>query len=228
MRESELASHRTFERLCELKGIRAAPIRRAAKTPTPDYRVWVCPKCYIVELKQLDPNDEDKRQRRELRTTGRTAWRNLTPGDRVGKKIKKARPQLTVWAKRRVPTLLVLFDNTINLLGNYIDPYEIKVGMYGRDIFQLGAGWVSGGKTTVTTSFSAVAVLFPQHPDDPNKAPYLVLYHNHRAAIPLEPECVARVTEHQYRWQDRRPYEIGCWVHAITGQCDEVFGRSSG
>jgi hypothetical protein len=227
MRESELCSHRTFERFCVLKGIRAEPIPRAA-TPTPDYKVWIGPRCYIVELKQLDPNVEDERQQRDLKTTGQTAWEDPNPGRRARYKVGKAKRQLTSWAKRGLPTLLILFNNTGELLGVYIDPYEIKVGMYGSDIFRFGAGWVSGGKSTITTSFSAVAVLLPEHPHDPNKAPYLVLYHNQLAAIPLKPECVARVTEYQYRWQDRRPDEIGCWVHAITGQCDEVFGRSSG
>jgi hypothetical protein len=232
MRESELASHKTFERFCELRGIRAEPIQRAA-TPTPDYKVWIGPKCYIVELKQLDPNVEDERQRRELETTGQTAWGDLAPGKRARNKVEKAKRQLTPWAKRGVPTLLVLFNNTADALGLYIDPYDIKTAMYGSDEFVFARhgdsseplGWTSGGEPTIPTSFSAVGVLFPYHPDE--KAPYLVLYHNDSADLPLNPGCVAAITEYQYRWQDRRPDEIGCWIHPITGECDEVFGRSS-
>ena len=106
--------------------------------------------------------------------------------------------------------------------------------MYGLDAFLFGwpeyasegesiypLGWISGGKAKMTreqnTSFSAVGLLFPHYPD-PEKAPYLVLYHNHFAAIPHDPECVAAVTEHQYRWEDLRPGEVGCWVHAISGE----------
>jgi hypothetical protein len=88
MRESELVSHKTFERFCVLRGFRAEPIQRAA-TPTPDYKVWIGAKCYIVELKQLDPNEEDERQRRELETIGETAG-ELTPGKRAHSKVGRA------------------------------------------------------------------------------------------------------------------------------------------
>jgi hypothetical protein len=234
MHESDLASHKTFERFCELRGIQAKPIQRAA-TPTPDYEVWIGPKCYIVELKQLDPNVEDARQRKELETTGQTGWEDLDPGKRARNKIGKAKRQLRSSAKRGIPTLLVLFNNTGEPLGVYIDTYAIKLAMYGSDEFQFARcgdswqplGWISGGEPTIPTGFSAIAVLFPEHPHYPNKAPYLVLYHNDSADVPLDPGCVAAVTEYQYRWQDRRPDEIGCWIHAITGECDEVFGHSS-
>jgi hypothetical protein len=110
----------------------------------------------------------------------------------------------------------------------------MKVGMFGLDAFLFGRpedasagepvyplGWFSGGKATMTpahnTSFSAVGVLFPHHAE-PDKAPYLVLYHNHFAAIPLDPTCVAAITEHQYRWEDQRPHDVGCWIHAISGE----------
>jgi hypothetical protein len=53
MGESELVSHITFEQFCRLNGILAEPIQRTA-APTPDYRVSVGPKCYFVELKQLE------------------------------------------------------------------------------------------------------------------------------------------------------------------------------
>jgi hypothetical protein len=233
MRESELVSHKAFERFCELRGFRAEPIQRAA-APTPDYKVWIGPKCYVVELKQLDPNDEDERQRQELETVGHTAWKG-TSGKRARNKVGKARRQLTSWARRGVPTLLVLFDNTgPNTLGVHIDTYAIKTAMHGSDEFLFARcegssqplGWVSGNEPTIPTSFSAMGVLFARHFDDPC-TPYLVVYHNDNANLPLDPRCVAAVTEYQYRWQDRRPEEIGCWVHAITGECDEVFGRSS-
>jgi len=209
------------------------PIRPAARR-RPDYKVWVGHRGCVVELKQLEPNPEDERQRLELETKGETKWGPSTPGNRVRNEVRKAAGQLQPWVKRGVPSLLVFFDTT-NSLGIYIDLYAIKVGMYGLDAFLLGRpedasagepiyglGWVSGGKATMTseqnTSFSAVGVLFPYHPDDPGRAPYLVLYHNHFAGIRLEPECVARVTKYQYILQARRPDEVDCWVHAISGE----------
>lgn len=223
MLESQLVSHRTFRRFCRLKELRAKPIRPAA-TPRPDYKVWVAERGCIVELKQLEPNPEDERQRQELEATGQTPWK-LRPGNRVRNEVRKAAPQVRPWTKRNVPSILVLFDTT-NSLGTYIDPYAMKVGMYGLDAFLFGRpedtsdgdpiyplGWVSGGKATMTreqnTSFSAVAVLFPYNPDDPERVPYLVLYHNHFAAVPLDPKCVAAVTENQYHWEDGRPCEVG-------------------
>ena len=47
---------------------------------------------------------------------------------------RKAARQLQPWAKRGVPSFLLLFDNT-NSLGIYIDPYAMKAGMYGLDGF---------------------------------------------------------------------------------------------
>jgi hypothetical protein len=194
--------------------------------------VWFGQSGCIVELKQLGPNLEDKRQRLELESKGQTTWKRLTPGSRVRNEVRNAAGQLQPWAKRGVPSLLVLFDTT-NSLGIYIDPYAMKAGMYGLDAFLFGKpedasqgayplGWVSGGKATMTgeqnTSFSAVGVLFPYHPNDPGRAPYLVLYHNRFAAVPLDPECAAKVAEYQYRLENRRPDEVTCWVHAISGE----------
>jgi hypothetical protein len=79
MPESQLASHNTFERFCELKGLRAKPIRPAAK-PRPDYKVWVGQRGCVIELKQLEPNREDERQRLEAETKGQTAWTDPAPG----------------------------------------------------------------------------------------------------------------------------------------------------
>jgi hypothetical protein len=201
MGESELVSHITFEQFCRFNGILAEPIQRTA-APTPDYRVSVGPKCYFVELKQLEPNEDDQPQLRQLETTGRTAGEVAT-GKRARNKVDKATRQLTRSAQRGFPTLLVLFNNTgLHTLGVHTDHAAIESAMYGR---------VAAGEPTI----SAVGVLRPYHPDC--KGPYLVLYHNESADVPLDPEGVAHITDYQYRRQDRRPDEIGCWVHAITG-----------
>jgi hypothetical protein len=113
---------------------------------------------------------------------------------------KKGETSAQPWAKRGVPTLLVLLDNAgYHSLGTHIEPRAIKAAM----------------EATMRTRFSAVAVLFPEHPPDV-KAPYLVLYHNHLAPIPLDIACVAEVTEFQYR-QD----EIGGWVKLTTGEQEQ-------
>jgi hypothetical protein len=201
MDESELVSHITLEQFCRLNGILAEPIQRTA-APTPDYRVSVGPKCYFVELKQLEPNEDDQPQLRQLETTGLTAGEVAT-GKRARNKVDKATRQLTPSAQRGFPTLLVLFDNTgLHTLDVHTDHAAIESAMYGR---------VAVGEPTI----SAVGVLRPYHPDC--KGPYLVLYHNESADVPLDPECVAHITDYQYRREDRRPDEIGCWVHAITG-----------
>jgi hypothetical protein len=127
----------------------------------------------------------------------------VATGKRARNKVDKATRQLTPSAQRGFPTLLVLFNNTgLHTLGVHTDHAAIESAMYGR---------VAAGEPTI----SAVGVLRPYHPDC--KGPYLVLYHNESANVPLDPEGVAHITDYQYRRQDRRPDEIGCWVHAITG-----------
>ena len=74
MRERELISHRTFERWCQLKALRVQPIRPAASS-RPDYLVRTGRKRCTVELKQLEPNPEDQKQRNEAEEKGQTSWK---------------------------------------------------------------------------------------------------------------------------------------------------------
>ena len=154
-----------------------------------------------MELKQLEPSEDDRRQLRQPETTGQTAA-GVATGKRGRNKVDKATRQLTPSAQRGFPTLLVLFDNTgLHILGVHTDHAAIESAMYGR---------VAAGELTI----SAVGVLRPDHPDCKGRISSSTTTN---PPMSLDPECVAYITDYQYRRQDRCPDETGCWVHAVTG-----------
>lgn len=89
----------------------------------------------IVEVKQLDPNDEDMGYHREMAAKRMAAW-GKTPGDRVRQEVTDAMPQLRRFAKGRCPAVLVLYNNTGRFL--LIEPYDILVALHGFQTVVLG------------------------------------------------------------------------------------------
>jgi hypothetical protein len=232
----DASAEEQFERLCGLKGLTWRRIRPARKEgcKRPDYAVWVGGTCCLVEVKQLDPNEEDRKLRRRMEkqehTTGwedTPVWKEEKPGRRVRKKITEAASQLRPFANRGIASILVLFDGC--LPQPYLRPHKVMKGMYGRDKLEIervhgsppswrASGWRSAGDEGMTrtnnTSVSALAVLGVDRDDDPG----IMLYHNEHAAVPLDASCVARVTDYQFNREVRRPAGVDVWVHAITGE----------
>ncbi len=75
-------AERPFEKACLSKDIRLKrlPVSKLPGHRRPDYRVEL-PDCKaaIVEVKEIDQNDEDKRQERELAAGRSVAFKNV-PG----------------------------------------------------------------------------------------------------------------------------------------------------
>ena len=215
-------SEQLFETYCDRLGIRWRRIVEG-RSRTPDYELFLPRRKVIVEVKETTPNDEEKRAAQELKEKG-FAVGSLTPGDRVRKLITKAAPQIKARTRGRLPGVLIVFDNGI--VARHIDPYQIRVAMYGFDQLVIGVpnnlrespyliGRKSGGKRKMTeqhnTSLSALGALFCPAKDSVE----LTLYHNRFAARPLDRSLFGRYRTQQYELGVVADGEIAQWV-----ECD--------
>jgi hypothetical protein len=183
-----------FERFCRREGLKFSRIK-PSESPgmkSPDYQIQSPRGPVIVEVKQFDPNAEDKRNAQLLEERGYGDAIGGEPGARARIKIQSGARQLKARSEGRFPTVLVLYNNVpFNSRGT--DPYEIKTAMYGLEKVDLAVGQATvsvvdrgfGPKRKVTpssnTSLSAVAVLYARSRHDLR----LVVFHNIYAATPL-------------------------------------------
>lgn len=154
----------------------------------------------LVEVKQIDPNHEDQASLRSFAETGEYSFGGV-PGNRLRGRISKAGSQLRARVRPNQPTLVVVYNN-VDVLRGFTGPHAVMAAMYG--LYQvvitttrgLGARVLSvasrlaGGRSMTpqhNTTISGLAVLF-----DGPEGPYLVVYHNRFAAVPLRPEILRR------------------------------------
>ena len=169
-------SQELFEKFCFENFLRLKSVGRSRKQSrkTPDYILTLQRHKVIVEVKQLDPNPEDRSRLKSLRKHGTTGEIINEPGHRIRRKISRAMPQLKQRSIWRKPSILVLYDHTGLLIGE-LEPYDIKNAMYGEekvDFFvdeattepQIYWRHRFGGKRKVSpnynTALSAIAILF--------------------------------------------------------------------
>ena len=193
-------SETLFEQFCASRGIRCVRVPRESAR-TSDYRLVVAAGEVVAEVKQLDPNEDDRliaREFAERRSVRQTVVRCYVPGARVRQQIVRARGQLKRLAKGRHPALLVLYDNTGGRSG-HIDAHDVLTAMYGEETHAFGVvgdpaldgaylGHRFGGKRQTTprdnTTLSAIAVLRGYA----GVRLGLDVFHNCFAAIPLPPD----------------------------------------
>ena len=169
---------------------------------TADYEVLAGNSRIVVEIKELTPDSEDKRQARELIERGWTSGGGR-PGSRVQTAIKRAAPQLKKYRRLGIPLVLVLYDNIVvngtrpHARNGLLESSFIDFAMYGlqTEFFKkisLAQGFVlehsgsgRGGKRQTTeterTYMSAVCVLYENDPGPP----FLYTYHNFFAEVRL-------------------------------------------
>ncbi|MFC2060193.1 hypothetical protein ACFLTZ_03750 [Chloroflexota bacterium] len=194
-----------FEKYCASIKYSCNPIPAASKYgKTPDY--WVC--CgndkIVAEIKELSPNDDDRRRARELKNQRLTSG-VVQPGKRVYDAITDSAKQLKKFAHCRLPCVLVIYDNTMvddvrpKAVSQLQEPSILDFGMYGLQIGILpvpnsdyydtdiratanGRGGERRMTETMRWYISAVSVLCE---DQNGGEPYLLSYHNFFACIPL-------------------------------------------
>lgn len=184
-----------FERFCRSERLIFSRLE-PSKFPgmmSPDYQIQSPRGPIIVEVKQFDPNSEDKRNAQLLEERGHGDAIGGEPGARARIKIQTGAKQLKARSQGKIPTLLVLYNN-VPFSSRGTDPYEIMTAMYGLEKIDLAVDQANvsvvdrgfGPKRKVTpssnTSLSAVAALHAPSCHDLR----LVVYHNIYAATPLE------------------------------------------
>jgi hypothetical protein len=194
---SKTVSESLFEHFCDDNHIEYERIE-ASSIPNkkePDYEIQTATELVVVEVKQSDPSEEEKKLYQQLQERGYTEASGGEPGAKARLKIQAGAKQLKARSEGKLPTLLVLYSN-VPISDRGGNPYEIKTAMYGIEKIDLAvdpdANRVSltgrgfGPKRKVTpssnTSLSAVGVLYGSS----NGELSLIVFHNIHAVKPLD------------------------------------------
>ena len=211
-----------FENLCAQIGISLSRIPEG-NSKTPDYELTINQQLIVTEVKEIVRNREEQDSDQVLRQRGYGNVLSTTPGDRVRKKISKSSRQIKARTQGKYPSLLVLCDR--GLLAGHLDPYNIRVAMYGLEQIHIAVprdssvspyatGISYGPKRKMTdrhnTSISAIGVLFASGPNEI----MLHVYHNVFATVPLDPQLLAK--------HGIRQFHLGDGVFESTAKWEEV------
>jgi len=131
MNESEIK----FEQFCVGQGIPFERITTGSFT-TPDYDIYVHGQKIVVEVKEFETNEDDKKVLQEIQTQSHISSGIHRVGDRIRYKIDNAKRQVENRAKGCFPSLLVLYDTRPYPIRG-ISPYEIIAAMYGWETIDL-------------------------------------------------------------------------------------------
>jgi hypothetical protein len=210
------ASEIEFEAFCDAHGVgwEKIPTESDAGLPTPDYYIYPGRERTVAEVKEITPNEEEKRQRTLLETRGWSEGGG-TVGSRVRSLIDRAKNQIRIRAKGVYPSILVACN--YSGVRQHIEPHSIRAAMYGFDTIVLAVPrdvradphlvdrkFGAGRRMTEqhNTSISAVATL---------QYGRLCIYHNIYAAIPLRPELLQCLSVTQYTLAEKVPGTFQDW-----------------
>jgi hypothetical protein len=211
---------RQFEAFCSQRGI---PCHRIPEGPgrTPDFELDLAGLRVAVEVKQIEPNDEDLRFKADLESKGfATRWGDM--GARVRQKISDAMKQLRPYAKGKMPALVLLYD-AIEPHSPVLDPDAIRFALYGPERVHIAVprdpsvpptalGSSYGGDRAVdpnhNTTLSAVGAL--RVPAGPGNT-HLQIFHNIYAALPLPTERLHFQDVTHYTLASDQPGHLPRW-----------------
>ena len=119
-------SEHLFSEFCKRHGLVAEPVKRQ-RGRTPDYEVDLAGNRVIFEIKQLNPNKQDRAAIERLRRGKAFAdyQRN-----RVRPILKDVSQQLKCASRSRKPAVVVVYNNTPFSAGT--DPDSVLQAMFGR------------------------------------------------------------------------------------------------
>ena len=220
-------SEQLFQACCENRGYEARVISPGG-SKSADFEVASGPIRFIAEVKQLDLGPDDRTRLRELRTVGHTGG-TLKPS-RVRRAIAEAADQLKEYRSRRIPLLVVMYDNIIisgerPLIRNYLfQPTQLEWAMYGLHVVRLnvsGSGDVTyagdhrgGGRHFQSEDreyVSAVSVMTDDH-----SGINLNVFHNFLAEHPFPCSFFSGANDHHFRNPSNPLREIVGWAEVAA------------
>lgn len=223
-------SEKWFEEFCASSGIECERIEEEI-TRTPDYELTIHEQKIIVEVKEITRNKEEQESDRLLSERRYGSVLSNTPGERVRKKISDSSSQIKARTQGINPSILVLCDLKYGCgqITGHLDPYNIRVGMYGLEQVHIAVprdnsvspyptGMSYGPKRKMTenhnTSISAIGVLSTPSQDNI----VLTVYHNKFAAVPLNPQFLAKYGIDQFKLEDELPTSTADWEKIYVQQ----------
>jgi hypothetical protein len=159
-------SEELFENYCAVRGYRCARIQIDGVGRFPDYEIQTPRGPLICEIKEIVPNDEDKKNDEGLRKYGQ--WESSRKlGKRAYAALKSACRQLRPFENDPRPCMPILFDSTYS---GHLSPNDIDAAMFGElvvlfpsDLTDRRLDFVHGGNRRLTGKralyVGAVAVL---------------------------------------------------------------------
>jgi hypothetical protein len=200
-----------FEEFCAKAGIqcRSIPTEKGARTP--DYELILTNQTLIAEVKEIERNKEEIESDRLLEQRGYGNAIGGVPGQRVRQKIQSCSSQIKARSCGVHPSLLVLYE--CHFAAVNIEPYHIRVAMYGLETFVLavpesGRPYIIdkkfGPRQKMTqihnTSISAIATIRKIYTSATDcGVTYFYVYHNKYAAIPLDADLLKPYGVTQFR-----------------------------
>jgi hypothetical protein len=210
-----------FERFCKRRGIECARlVEGPAKTP--DYEIRVDNLHIAVEVKQIEPNREDRNILERRATQGAAAyWVDMS---RARQSILDAARQLRVHSKGRQPAVAVLYE--LVPLGGYLQSDSIARCLYGAELLHVAVpkdpgrearilGSSYGGRRVLTErhnrTLSAIAVLRLE-----GEGETLSVYHNVHAEFPIHPAQFRFFGVSHFAWQASDSRHLPWWVEVTS------------
>lgn len=217
-----MLSEQIFERFCTERGLNFNRIPQV-EIKSPDYYLVLSGSNVVIEVKQIDATKEE----RKILQKPFEEWDQYdvfhwgTPGDRIRKKITDALPQLKAFAKAKLPTILIIYDN-IRAWPELTDEYAVRVAMYGIETAIISSEMAPEGGAKIlrrwygsrkrltaqhNTTISAIAVMEETENDVTIK-----VYHNYFAAIQLERKILICPGIEQFEIENDPNYAFPKWA----------------
>lgn len=209
-------SERLFEYFCNTHKLLFDRVPECS-SPSADYLLLFNNYKIITEIKQFEPNKEEKEALRKPIEE----WDEYDifhwgiPGERIRKKIKSAMPQLQALSQGVFPTLMIIYDN-IKVWPELADEYAIRIALYGIEtaiispevapeggakILHRWYGHRKQATSNQNTTLSAIAVI-----EEDKNCVTIRIYHNYYAKNFIQKHIFDLPGVEQYEL-DRTPSE---------------------
>lgn len=223
---SKTVSEELFETYCAARGIVCVRIPEG-ETRTPDYELLCGTQRIVVEVKEITPNKEEQESDQLLARRGYGNVLSHTPGGRLRQKILDCSGQIKARALGTLPSILIVFDR--GRVVGHVDPYNVRVAMYGLEQVHVAVPPVGMGSTYATgmgygpkrqmtpehnTSISAIGALVMTGPKDI----LLFVYHNKFAHVPLGAALLGEYGIEQFTLGDDAVGSTAKWQPIAVGR----------